>query len=497
MQTVAPLRARLFALLGEPEGEAGEWEAFVSGDAAAGLTAWFGRDRLVRGMTAEAIRLAIDRDIAEIDDKLSGACDAILHHPRLQALEAGWRGIHWLTSALGSDGQTRLRLLDCRWAELARDLERAADFDQSALFDLVYNQEYGMPGGAPFAMLIGLYEIQHRPSRDHATDDVAVLRRLSATAAAAFSPIILGVKPSWIGAEGWGDLDRRAELASLLRAAEYRRYHAFRATPDARFIALVCSRILLRAPYRGRDAGDCGFRYRETVARAEDQVWGVGALAIAHIALRAFNDYRWLAAIRGLVQDELAAGLVVDLPAPDFETDAPGVIQRFPLELNPTEALERDLAEAGMIALRRCKDTPFAYVGVLPTAHRPSGAFPNEIARVNEQLGAMLNYVFCVSRFAHYIKVIAREWIGSFQNADDLERRLSAWLSNYCSVGEDLSFEMRARYPLEAAQVRVRPMPGQPGNFECVAQLKPHLQLDQAISEFQLVTLVQGLERQL
>ncbi len=494
-----PLRERALKLLGAALEDGSPLEDFLSAERVeACALAWFGAESLRRIKTVDQLRRMIDRDICEIDEALTRACNLILHHERFVALEAAWRGVDWLTGNLSSDGQTWLKLLDCRWPELARDMESASDFDQSAIFDKVYNEEFGMPGGVPYALLIGLYEVQHKPTRGHATDDVAVLRGLSAVAAASFAPLIVGVRPQMYGLEHFGELDRRSSLASLFRQAEYNRYASFRATPDSRFVGLVCPRVLLRAPYRGRELGDCGFIFTELVEDgADDHVWGVGSLALAQICLRAFNDYRWLAAIRGTITDTLAGGVVTGLALDDFETDAPQVIQKFPLEVNLTEQVERDLTEAGFVCIRRCKDTEFTVVNNLPSANKPKGQYNKDIARTNEQMSAMLNYVLCVSRFAHYVKVMARDWIGSYISADECQKRLRLWLNDYCSIGDDMSYELRARYPLQSATVQVRTVPEKPGTFECTLYLKPHLQLDQAISEFQLVTVVQGVERQL
>lgn len=493
------LRSRILRDLGDVEGDRSSLDAFMAeGTSWAALTEWFGADRMAQAKDPRQIRRWLDREIAEIDDVLSRACNTILHHSKFQELEGAWRGVHWLTGELSADGLTRLRILDCRWSELARDMERAAEFDLSVLFDLVYNQEFGMPGGVPFSLLVGLYEVQHRPTRGHPTDDVAVLRRLAGVGAAAFSTILLGASPTLLGVDDFRELDRRASISAPFRSAEYTRFNSFRSLSDSRFIGLVAPRVLLRAPYRGRAVGDCGFNFQETVEdSSRDQVWGVGALALAHICLRAFNDYRWLAAIRGTIQDELAGGVITGLPTPDFETDAPDTIVKFPLEVNITESLERELTEAGIVTIRRCKDTPFTAIANLPSAHKPKGAYLAETAKLNEQLGAMLNYILCVGRFAHYIKVIAREWIGSYKSAAECEGRLTRWLAGYCTTGDDMTYELRARYPLHSAQVTVQEVPGKPGSFECVAHLKPHLQLDQAISEFQLVTVIQGVERQL
>jgi type VI secretion system protein ImpD len=493
-----PLRERLLSLLGDALEDPRPLETFLG--AGVDLTArlWFGEEGLARIETIDQLRRMIDRDICEIDAVLNRACNAILHHHAFTRLEASWRGIWWLSGALGTDGLTRLRILDCRWAELARDLERAEDFDQSALFELVYNQEFGMPGGIPFGLLIGLYEMQHRPSRGHPTDDVSVLRRLSAVATASFAPFVLGAGAPMFGVDSLGDLDRRTSLSATFRAPEYSRFNAFRTLAEARFIGLACPRVLLRAPYRARDLGDLGFPFTETVVNAEtDQVWGVGALAIAHICIRAFNDYRWLAAVRGTVPDTLAGGVVADLALVDFETDAPDTILKIPLEVNLTERTERDLTEGGFICIRQAKYTPYCVINNIPSTNKATTRYTSDIAQANDQLSSMLNYMLCVSRFAHYVKVMARDWIGSYISPEECQRRLSMWLNEYCSVGEDMSYELRARFPLQSGRVRVQAIPGKPGSYECSLWLKPHLQLDQAISEFHLVTMVQGVDRRL
>ena len=490
----AALRARaLLAALETPD----ELDAFLTAEAAAALAAWFGPGRL-KGADAARVRRMLDRDIAEIDDVLARSCDAVLHHPRFQALEAAWRGVAWLASGLGGDGMSQLRLLDCRWLELVRDLERAPEFDQSTLFHLVYDEEFGMPGGVPYALLVGLYEIAHRPARGRPSDDVTALRALSRVCAAAFTPIIMGAAPAMFAAERFGDLELRQSLSATLSDAEHRRLQSFAQSSDARFVALAAPRILLRTPYTGREAGDCGFRYAERVrGGGEDELWGSAALAVAHVCLRAFNDHGWLASIRGTVTDELGGGVVAELPAPAFATDAPETALKFPLEINLSATLERDLGEAGLICLKRCKDTPYLAFYNLPTLHRPQRTYATEIARTNAQLGAMLNYVLCISRFAHYLKVIGREWIGSMKTAEECEIKLQTWLSGFCSAGERLSYDMKARYPLQEARIRVRETPDRPGAYECTVHLKPHFQLDQAVSEFQLTTTVQGVARAL
>lgn len=446
-----------------------------------------GRASLSSRLPAQRQRALVDALIARIDELLSDQVNAIISHPRFAGLEAAWRGVRWLIGGLGIDGKTRLQLLDCRWAELSRDFERAPEYDRSALFDLVYAQEFDMPGGIPISMMVGLFDIQHRPTREHPSDDIEVLRHLAQVAAAAFAPMIMGAAPGLFGVDQLGELDLRQTLSADFRNPAYQRFQSLQARPDSRFLAIATPRIRLRGPWSARQVGDCGFRYE---AQQRQSLWGAGALAVAHVALRAFNDYRWPAAIRGLIRDELAAGLVATLPTVSFQTDADDKAVKFPVEVQLSERLDRELAEAGLISIRRVKDTGFLAIHNMPSLHKPQERFDTDIAQVNQQLGTMLNYMLCVSRFAHYIKVIGREWVGSLSSAQEVETRLQGWLNRYVSGGSDISFEQKARYPLQEGRIAVSDVPGSPGNYSCAIALRPHLQLDQAISEFHLVTIL-------
>ncbi|SFS09718.1 type VI secretion system contractile sheath large subunit [Sphingomonas jatrophae] len=435
-----------------------------------------------------AVRRRIDRAIARIDALLTAQVEAIVAHARFAELEAAWRGVRWLVDGLGADGMSRLRLLDARWPELVRDFDRSTDVEHSALFEIVYNQEFDMPGGVPFSMLLGLYAVQHQPSRDHRSDDVAALRQLAHVAAAAFAPIVLDGAPGLLGVDAFAELDRRQSLGSDFRRPEYLRFQSLQQQPDSRFLGVVVPRVRLRGAPRGRSGGDIGFCYDADDRRV---LWGAGALAMGDICLRAFRDHRWLAAIRGTVRDRLEGGVVAGLEEVDFATDAPGKFLKAPLEVHVSEALDRELADAGVIAIRRVKHTPYLAIHNMPSLHKPARTFGSEVARVNERLGTMLNYILCVARFAQYIKVIGREWIGSFQSAGECEMRLQRWLNEYTSGGGDLDYDAKARYPLREGRINVSDIPGRPGSYECRVMLSPHFQLDQVVSEFHLVTTIQ------
>lgn len=478
----SPLDTDFTRRVGRGEIGLGALDDFAASSRGEAVRRWFNGDPPQPAL----LRLRLDRAIAAIDAALSKAVAAIIGHPRFRALEAAWRGVAWLTRGLVPDGMSRLRLLDVRWPELARDLERAPEFDRSALFVKVYEEEFGTPGGIPFSLLISLHEVRHRPVAGHPTDDVTAMRHLSAVAAAAFTPIIVSAAPGLFGVDTHGDLDLRRSLAPLFRQRDYGRLQSLQEHPDMRFLGLVAPRILVRPPWDRASLSDLGFRYTGT----DRALWAGGALAVAHIAIRAFNDHRWPAAITGTIHDELAGGLITGLPEMSFATDRPGVAIQPPIELNLSETLDRELNDAGIIAIRRVRDTPWLAIYALPSLHRSTAVYHAEAARANDRLSSMLGYMLCVSRFAHYIKVIGRDIVGSFGSPAEIEMRLQRWLNTYTSTGDRLSSEMQARYPLQEARIRVGEVSGRPGALECSVWLKPHFQIDQAVSEFHLVTVI-------
>lgn len=478
-----PLEIDLVRRVGRGEVAPDTLIAFVAETQGLALRLWFGDEVPAAG---PARRVRLDRAIAAIDAALTVAVAAIIGHPRFCALESAWRGVAWLTQSLVPDGMTRLRLLDVRWPELARDLERAPEFDRSALFVKIYEEEFGTPGGVPYALLIGLHEVRHRPAAGYPTDDITALRHLSAVAAAAFTPIILNASPGLFAADSHADLDLRRSLEPLFRQLEYNRLHALQQHPDTRFLGLVAPRILVRAPWSRISLPDIGFRYDGH----DRPLYAGGALAVAHIAMRAFNDHRWPAAITGTVRDELGGGLITGLPEMSFATDRPGVAIQPPIELNLSDAIDREMNDAGIIAIRRVRDTPWLAIYALPSLHRSAAVYHADAARANDRLSGMLSYMLCVARFAHYIKIIARDLVGSTGSPSEIEARLQRWLNSYTSTGDRLTAEMQARYPLQEARIRAADVPGRPGAVECSVWLKPHFQIDQAVSEFHLVTVV-------
>ena len=380
-------------------------------------------------------------------------------------------------------------MLSVTWAELCRDLSRAIEFDQSHVFQKVYSDEFGMPGGEPFGVLIGDYEVRHTRSREHPTDDIAGLRGMAHVAAAAFAPFITGCAPAMLGLDDFGALSQPLNLPRTFQLAEYAAWRAFQEMEDARFVGITLPRVLMRLPYADDGSRGDGFRFHEDVEGSDlgRYLWGPAAYAFAGVLIRAFSHHGWFAEIRGTDRDVEEGGIVEGLPVQSFGTDRPGVAIKYSTDVSVSERQEMELSELGFIPLSKCKDTEYSAFFSNQSAHRPK-TYDRSVATMNARLSSMLQYILCVSRFSHYIKVIGRDRTGSFASAEELQQFIYNWLFNYVTSSPGGSLDQRARYPLSEAGVQVRELPGRPGTFTCIAHLKPHFQLDQVTSSFRLVT---------
>lgn len=450
------------------------------------LRGWFGA-----GILPEKrwLLLALDRDVADIDALLSAQVNAILHSVLFQRLEARWRGLDFLTDVAELSPLAKVRMLSVSWSEVTRDLDRAADFDHSQLFHKIYTEEIGMLGGEPLGLLIGDYEIQHRPSADHPTDDIAALKSLAMIASAAFAPLVMGASPSLFQLDSFSAFGRPLDLRTVFHQAEYQRWQSMRQAEEMRFIGLVVPRVLMRLPYSFDAARRDGFRFAETVdARdARDYLWGNGAIAFGSVVLRAFASYGWFADIRGAARDDLRGGLVVNLPVASFATDGPGIAIKPSIEALLSDTQEKDLADMGFIALRKI---PFAEYPVFysnQSVHAPP-RYDRPAANINAHLSAMLQYMLCISRFAHYIKLLGRRFIGTMKTAEEVQQALIYWLMTYVTSSDEASQDSKSRFPLRDASVEIKEVPGKAGAYSCVLFLRPHFQLDDIATGFRLVT---------
>jgi len=455
------------------------------------LSAWFGaaRGRALAGDTV-ALVAALDMDIAVIDAMISAQLDAILHHARLRRLEGAWRGLAWLTSRMSIGGRIKLRILNISWAEICRDLERAAEFDQSQMFRGIYEDEFGIAGGEPYGLMVVDHEVRHRPGPGAITDDVSALASLSAVAAAAFVPTVITASPALFGVDEFSELSGVGDPTSGMKAAEYQRWKNLANREDIRFLAVGLPRTMARLPWDEALDRHRGFRYRETCLTTSDKVWTGPGYLVAACVIRAFETYAWPADMRGYDQDRLGGGVVEDLPEPMFSPDPHFGLERPGLEVMLTDKQERSLVAAGLLPIGALPFGGQALVGAARSLQMPGKyiGFNVDAANANAKLSAQFNTMICVSRFAHYLKVMGRDMVGAFKTADEIQRQLQTWLMRFASANANAGTDTMAKYPLRDAQVTITETPGKPGVFGCVIQLQPHFQLDDIAASFRLLT---------
>jgi type VI secretion system ImpC/EvpB family protein len=456
------------------------------------LPGWFGSDTTpVLARDPARLIALLTRDIAALDAMIARQLDAILHHPRLRRLEGSWRGLAWLTSRLNITGRVKLRILNVSWTEICRDLERAAEFDQSQTFRSIYEDEFGIAGGEPYGLLVVDHEVRHRPGPGAITDDISALTSLAGVAAAAFTPLVIGAAPALLGVDEFAELSGVGDPVSAMSATEYQRWKRLSTLEDARFLAVTLPRTLARLPWEEMLDRHRGFRYRETILAPSDRVYSNAGYLVAACVVRAFETYSWPADMRGYDIDRLGGGIVEDLPEPWFTTDPADGLDRPALELMLTDRQERALVAAGFLPVSAIPFGGQALIGAARSLQTPASRYIGQnaaAAEANARLSAQFNSMVCVSRFAHYVKVMGRDMVGSFKTVTEVQRFLQDWLMKFANANTDAGPETMARYPLRSAAVTVSETLGKPGVYGCVIQLQPHFQLDDVSASFRLMT---------
>lgn len=444
---------------------------------------WTGAATAGQRPQRRAVLRGLAQAVAQIDQLLSAQVNAILHHPRFQRLEAAWRGLQHLAGALEETADVKIRVLTVSQKELARDLDRAIEFDQSNIFRKIYENEFGTPGGEPYGVLLGDYEFTHDPQ------DVRLLVQMSGVAAAAFCPFIAAAGPGLFGIERFADLERPLNLPRTFEQLEYLKWRALRESEDARFLGLTVPRVLMRLPYEDDGAHCHQFMFREDVAGPGDgrHLWGNAAFAFGGVLIRTFAREGWLASIRGVKPGREEGGLVTALPVPSLATDKPGVALKPATDVMITDVQEQELSELGVIPLCPCPDTPWAAFYTTHSVQKPK-AYDDPAATANARISAVLQYMFCAARFAHYLKVIVRDKVGALTDAAACEDLLHRWLHQYVVADSEASNETKAEFPLREARVRVLPQPGKPGTYRCTLYLTPHYELEELTATVRLTT---------
>ena len=418
------------------------------------------------------------RKIAEIDQALSAQVNEIMHAEAFQKLEGSWRGLNYLVMNTETSTSLKLRVMHATKKELLNDLEKASEFDQSNLFKKVYEEEFGTFGGAPYGCLVGDYEFGRHPQ------DMGLLSLISNVAAAAHAPFISAASPKLFDMDSFNDLGNPRDLAKLFESSEMIKWRSFRESEDSRYVSLTLPHVLARLPYGPATVPVEEFNFVEDVDGRDYKkyLWSNAAYVLGQRVTNAFAQHKWTAAIRGVE----GGGIVQGLPAHTFRTDEGDVALKCPTEIAITDRREKELSDLGFISLCHCKDTDYAAFFGGQTANKPK-TYNTPQANANALLSSQLPYILASSRFAHYLKAIMRDKVGSFATRENVQNFLNNWISNYILLRDDAGQETKAKYPLREARIDVMDVPGRPGSYRAVVFLKPHFQLNELTASIRLV----------
>ena len=429
---------------------------------------------ITMGRDTEAM---LNARIAQLDRLISNQVNEVVHHPDFQRLEATWRGLRYLLSNSETSETLKVKVLNVSKKDLLKDLQRAPEFDQSAMFKKVYEEEFGIFGGAPFGALLGDYDF------DKTGEDIELLEKVAQVAAAAHAPFISGTSPKMFSLDSFTQLDAPRDMAKIFATSDYAKWKTFRESDDSRYIALCAPRMLLREPYGSQTVPIEAFQYEEEVTGDHSKyLWGNAAWALGVRVTNAFAEYGWCATIRGVE----SGGLVEGLPVHSFKTDEGDVAMKCPTESPITDRREKELADQGFVPLVHCKGTAnAAFFSVQST--QKAKKYQTDAATANARISAQLPYIFAVSRFAHYLKAMMRDKIGGYQSRSQIQTFLNNWIADYVVADDDAQQSIKAKRPLREARIEVAEVAGKPGVYRAVAFLRPHFQLDELSVSMRLV----------
>ncbi|WP_313474913.1 type VI secretion system contractile sheath large subunit [Agrobacterium pusense] len=429
----------------------------------------------------DALR-SIESIIAEIDRKLTEQVNLILHHADLQTLESAWRGLHFLVNNTETDEMLKIRVFNVSKKDLSKTLRKfkGTAWDQSPIFKKLYEEEYGQFGGEPYGCLVGDYYFDHSPQ------DVELLGEMSKVAAAAHAPFLTAAAPSLFQMDSWSELANPRDLTKIFQTPEYAAWRSLRESEDSRYIGLAMPRFLGRQPYGDKTDPVDAFAFQEDTegASSDKYCWVNAAYGMARNVTRSFKQYGWCTRIRGVE----SGGTLDDLPTHTFPTDDGGVDMKCPTEIAISDRREAELARNGMMPLIHRKNTDMATFIGAQSLQKPA-EYDDPDATANANLAARLPYMFATCRFAHYLKCIVRDKIGSFRERNDMQTWLQDWINNYVDFNAETSpEEVKARQPLAAAEVQIEEVEGNPGYYTSKFFLRPHYQLEGLTVSLRLVS---------
>lgn len=427
----------------------------------------------------------IKKAVTAIDQAMSKQLSAIMHDEKLQKLEGSWRGLHHLVMNSETGQTLKIRMLNLNKRELFRDLDKAVEFDQSQTFKKIYEEEFGIAGGEPYGCMIGDFEFTNHP------EDIELLSKMSNVAAAGFCPFISAAGSELFGFDDYTELSKPRDLGGIFESQEYIKWRSFRDSEDSRFVSLVMPRVLSRLPYGESTKPVESFNFEEfdldesgmsKAASHDDYCWMNASYVMGATLTKAFAENSWCTAIRGAE----GGGKVEGLPSHLFKSDDGDTDQKCPTEIGITDRREAELSNQGFLPLCHYKNTDYSVFFGAQTTQKPK-MYDDPDATSNASISARLPYLMATSRIAHYLKVMARDKVGSFMEANDCERWLNQWIKQYTNSNPEASAEMKAKYPLAEARVEVKEIPGQPGSYSAVAYLKPWLQMEELTTSLRMV----------
>ncbi len=455
-------------------------------------------ESLLKTLTAEAmsgtvkwdknLTITINNAIAAIDQVMSKQLSAIMQSEKFQKIEGSWRGLNHLVMNSETGSGLKIRMMNINKKELSKDLEKAVEFDQSQIFKKIYESEFGSAGGEPYAALIGDYEFSAHP------DDLNMLTSMSNVAAAGFCPFISAADPKMFGFDSFTELSKPRDLEKIFDSAEYAKWRSFRDSKDSMFVTLTMPRVLARLPYGAATKPVEEFNFEE--ARLDDEgrqlesehdeyCWMNAAYAMGTTLTKSYAEYGWCTSIRGAE----GGGKVEGLPSHTFVSDDGDVDQKCPTEIGITDRREAELSKLGFLPLCHYKNTDYAVFFGAQTTQKPK-KYDDPAASANAEISARLPYIMATSRIAHFLKVMARDKIGSFMEVSDAEEWLNKWISGYVNGSPGASAEMKARFPLAEANIEVKEVPGQPGVYSAVAWMRPWLQMEELSASMRMVASI-------
>jgi type VI secretion system protein ImpC len=451
--------------------------------------------QLLRTLTTEALKgtvsynrnltITINEAIKRLDEMMSRQLAEIMHNEKFRKLEGSWRGLHYLVHNSETSANLKIRVLNASKREVYKDLDKAVEFDQSKLFKTIYENEFGTPGGEPVGCLIGDYEFTND------FEDIETLQKMSSVAAAAFAPFISAADATLFGFDDYRELSRPRDLEKIFETKEYMKWRSFRNSSDSRFVTLTMPRVLTRIPYGPNTLRTDEFEYNEAIKYEEgamahgDYCWSNASYALGARLTDAFARNGWCTAIRGAEN----GGKVENLPVHIFKSDDGDTDAKCPTEIGITDRRDAELGKLGFLPLCHYKNTDYAVFFGAQTTHK-AAKYDRSEATENAAISARLPYMMATSRFAHYLKVIGRDKIGSFMEAEDCQAWLNRWINNYVNANDDAGPELRAKFPLRDAKVEVKAVAGSPGSYEAIAWMRPWLQMEELTTSLRMVARI-------